>query len=740
MAPKTPTEYWDAIDYLVRTGQGRLAVPYLNGFLKSNPDDATLVRIRDQYGLGSVLRLQDDPATRAAAEPLLKRFAVAIRRVAADPRRIDRAIDLLTKSTEEQGVGVDLLRQAGPYAVPALIRRLQKEGVTDEDRALIVSNMGRLDSSAVPALIAALDAPDAPVAAAAADALGHVGDSRAIPYLTYLAAKTEDRGSLEDAARQAIERLSGRPFGGQPLAPVRVLTDQARRYHRHEIQFPADTVEIWRWQGDAPAPSAVTRSEAEATLGLRLAREALELDPSDAQAQVVLLSLALEKAAERHGAAAVARQDPDGAFAKALEAGPALLGAVVRSAIAEGHSELASVAALALARVSDRDALGVDGRLNPLVEALTAPDRRVQLAAAAALVGLEPRKPFPGSSRVVPVLARFVASQSAPRAVVIDGSPNRAGGYASALRGLGYDPKVAGTGREGFELAAESADVELVLIDPTALALTGSWNWQDLVVNLRADPRTSGLPIFLAGPMSVGDKLGAALAQYPRTAFVVATEDPRALKPQLDGALAGMGYRPLTAEERQGYAQAAASLLARIATQPGSPFEADLAAVEPTLSAALNNPAAGLAASTALGEVPKPDAQRSLADALLDPSKPGPLRINAGNQLVRSVQRFGPLLTNDQEKRLLEASNAEADPTLRSTLAAVLGALRPEPEAVGARLRTFAPPRAEAPAGGGQGIGVTPAAAQPVGETPAPEDSNPPTPEDSTPPAPEPER
>ena len=50
------------IDYLVRTGQGQQAVPYLDKFHKSQPDDATLLEIRDRYGAGSILRLADQPA------------------------------------------------------------------------------------------------------------------------------------------------------------------------------------------------------------------------------------------------------------------------------------------------------------------------------------------------------------------------------------------------------------------------------------------------------------------------------------------------------------------------------------------------------------------------------------------------------------------------------------------------------------------------------------------------------
>ena len=52
--PKTPIELWEAADYLIRTGQAKKAVPYLDKFQKSQPDDATLVAVRDRYGVGLV--------------------------------------------------------------------------------------------------------------------------------------------------------------------------------------------------------------------------------------------------------------------------------------------------------------------------------------------------------------------------------------------------------------------------------------------------------------------------------------------------------------------------------------------------------------------------------------------------------------------------------------------------------------------------------------------------------------
>jgi hypothetical protein len=67
--PRTPIELWEAADYLMRTGQAPKAVPYLDRFQKGRPDDATLVAVRDRFGVGSFMRLDDHPATRPFARP-----------------------------------------------------------------------------------------------------------------------------------------------------------------------------------------------------------------------------------------------------------------------------------------------------------------------------------------------------------------------------------------------------------------------------------------------------------------------------------------------------------------------------------------------------------------------------------------------------------------------------------------------------------------------------------------------
>ncbi len=727
--PTTPMELWDAADYLIRTGQVQQAVPYLNAFVQSQPDDETLLQIRDRYGAGTFLRLGDYPQTRPLEQGITKMLAAAVHRTATRPDRINRFIAALTKSNEEQDYAVERLREAGPYAIPFLVKALEQPGLSTEHQALIVRNMGRLDRSVVPPLIATLDSPDAVVAADAAAVLGTIGDPRAVPHLTYLAVRgktpaptgNDEAGDpVREEARRTIDRLTGRSFAAQPRAPIRVLTDEALRYHRHAVSFPAPPLILWTWDASqaVPVPNRVTQSDAEAYFGLRLAREALQLDPADVAAQVAFLSLALEKAVERVGFTAFPATDPSGVFATALAAGPDVLAAVLRGALADGKYDLAAAAVSALGQVTDRSALATGRRPNPLVEALTAPSRRVQLAAARALVALEPRHPFAGSSQLVPILARFVTGQALPRAVVIDGNMARGGQLTGFLKELGYDPILALTGDDGFRRAAESADVELILLDNHLIR--GSWRLTDTLANLRADARTAGIPIYIVGPLDLDVKLNYMRSSFPGVKFLMRPDNAALLEQQLGGRPAG-----LSESERAAYARESTELLAQIAARPGSPFEPELSLAEPALRIALNS--ASDRAAAALSEVAMPDAQRGLADLVLDPSKPTPLRQSTAAMLVRSIQRFGPLVAADQEARLLAAFDQESDPALRTALAAVLGALRPKPAIAGLRMQQYglAPASVSTPAQGEPPAPAPSEATSPASEIPSPATESP---------------
>jgi hypothetical protein len=675
--PRTPLEFWDAADYLIRTGQPGKAVPYLEKFQNSHPDDATLVAARERHGPGSFLRLDDDPATRPFARPLIDALAAASRRYAVQPDRIARSIAELTATPAEQDYAVRRLREAGPYAIPPLIEALRRPGLSRRDHDLLVQNMGRLGPSTVPPLAAVLESPEPALVADAATVLGLIGDRSAVPFLTFPAAATAMGAGLPTppnvraAARAAIERLTDRSFAEQPLTPAQVLTEAAWFEHRLRPDFPDETTVLWSWDAakHVPVPREVTAVEAHSLLGLRLAREALRLDPKNHSAQVAQLSLALEKAVQSIDPAELPAKDP-ATFSAATAAGPERLGEVLSAAIADGKRSLAVAAVLALARVTDPATLVDAGHPVPLVRALTAPGRRVQFAAARALVDLAPRRPFPGASLVAPVLARFLMNQPQPRAVVIDSNTNRGGVLAGYLGSLGYHAVEEPTGGQGFLAAAEAADVELIVVSYDLFA--GGWRLTDTLANLQADPRTAGIPIYVSGPYDLRITRPNLERDFPGIRWLVPPLSPEMLELELKG-------RPsvLNEAERVRLARDAAQLLARIAADPKTALASGLLTIKPSLILALVSPETVRPAAAVLSEIPDPDAQRSLADLLLDPSRPADLRAQVAPLLVRSIRRFKPLLTARQEVRLAQTLDEEIDPGVRSGVFAVLEALKP---------------------------------------------------------------
>jgi hypothetical protein len=659
--PQTPLELWDAVDYLLRTGQTKKALPYLDKFVKGKPDDATLEAIRKRYGYVSVLRLADQTETQKFAQPLTEAMMAAEHKAATDPKRIEGYVAALTRTVEEQDYAVRALRRAGADAVPFVVESLSRPGLSAEDRRKTLNNVGRLDRSAFPPLAAVLESPDPILAADAATALGSIGDKRSIPHLTLAASSPAAGGTLRQAAQAAIARLTGRSFQAQPRTPVEVLTDAAWRFHRHQVDLGAEPVTVWSWDKEkkAPVSAKVTRSEAEAILGNRFAKDALTLAPDDRSARVVELSLNLEKAIERAGFTAFNAQDQPEVKA-ATEAGPALLTVAMKTAIADGKTDLAAVLAGALGSVTDARALAA---------ALFSPGRRLQFAAAKALVKLAPDSTCPGAGRIIPTLARFLPKQVQPRAIVIDANPNRGSQLAGFLTELGYDSELELTGARGFAAAGAAADVELILISHDLFG--DQWTLSETLANLRADSHTTAIPVFIYGHLNVRYEHPNLERNYPGIRFLVQPGDSAMLKRQIKEM-----PNELDEAERAAKAREAALLLAELAKKKENPLALVSADVEEALELALNSNETGEAAAVSLGHVALPDAQRALADVVLDPARAAGLRKQSAAGLLESIRRFGRMLTAKQEARLKTMVSEEDEPGARADLEALVRVLR----------------------------------------------------------------
>lgn len=94
----------------------------------------------------------------------------------------------------------------GDEAIRALIRTLENEYedlIVRGRAALMLGKLG--DARAVMPLIRALDAPGYQTPLYAVEALGMIGDVRAIPYLLQIVENSRDR--LQDSAMQSLNKL-----------------------------------------------------------------------------------------------------------------------------------------------------------------------------------------------------------------------------------------------------------------------------------------------------------------------------------------------------------------------------------------------------------------------------------------------------------------------------------------------------------------------------------------------------
>src|SRR5262249_31522427 len=147
-----------------------------------------------------------------------------------------------------------------------------------------------------------------------------------------------------------------------------------------------DKTPVWRWEDKALVETQVPATKAEEYFGLRFARQALEIDPAYVPAQVVFLSLALEKAYEQAGGV----DRPLASLPEVREllttVSPDLVYAVLERGLKDRRLPVILGAVVALGDLQDVGAVGAGQGTSALIQALYYPDRRVQFAAAETLL------------------------------------------------------------------------------------------------------------------------------------------------------------------------------------------------------------------------------------------------------------------------------------------------------------------------------------------------------------------
>ena len=615
--PKTPEEMFAATLLLVDLIRPDLAVKYLEQFDATAPDDALLLKLRDQFGTGDFLKLARTKELQPRSTALLERLNVAARKQAADPAFLTALVRSYLQAPNRDLALVEL-RNAGVIVVPEILKQLSETAAKDQQDALFhaLTKMGDL---VIPPMLGALDSPNERIQMTAIDVLNWLDTSVAIPYLWYPAFDENLPVGVRTAAKRTLAKLlKGSPERAGQLSSVDA-TNELRRlaklYYRSPGAQPVDDngqTSLWYWNERAGTVAQQVNNPdiAGLLLSARFARQALALSPENVEPQRQYLGALLGLEVTRNGWDKPRVASPGSAMYLALTAGEEMVSQVLSEALEAGQSATALAALEVLSQNGSRELLSSQkGVKSPLIAALNSPDPRVQFAAATAILKLDPKTPFSGSTRVVSILARAVADPGKSRAIVIDADGQRASQTAGFLADHGYDCVVSSTGREGFERAVMSAGVEVIVVNVNCLR----WDLTQTLANLRADARTAATPIVVYGPSSTRDDVSRLISRSAPAAFVAQTSNASDFLSQYVPFAASLKTPPISGPERALQKGAAVYWLATIGSGTMSRLF-DISQAENELELAIEDPAVSMNALVALGSISSRTAQKKLAD------------------------------------------------------------------------------------------------------------------------------
>lgn len=692
--PTAPEALFDAVVLMIDLERPNLALGYLKQLLQQNPPDAAILKMRDKHGVAAFLELSNDKRLQPYATQLLERMNAAFRKFATDPARVDQLIASLSGDPQERHVAIFSLRATGPVAIPRMLSVVAAAGSTKQ-RDVILYAISRMGRPVIPALLGAVESPDERVRSVAIDALGLLGDKTVTPWLWYPAFADESEPGIRQAARRALarilrgdERYAADVSGYGAVAELQKI---AQSHFRNEYPWTLaedGNVELWSW---ALAKNQLTAwkldpQTASLIVGSRFAKQALNLSPDRTEVKSLFLALRLTFDAHVAGWDKPLPTGPGTAFNLALLAGPEMALDTLKYSLSNPNPAATLASLQVLSQIGNRGQLSSrEGQASPILQALNYPNFRVQFAAASTILQLDPQREFRGAARVVAILTRALNDVGSSVGLAIDPNEDRAATMAGLLGEMAYDPQIAATGQDGFRIAAERGDVELIAIHAACIR----WGLDQTIANLRADARTAGIPIVVYGPESVLVDAQRLIDRYPLVGFALNGE--ASFKLGARQFLAQLQTPPVTEAQRAARMSAAAFWFAHIAGGARTSIY-NIAPAEAALFNATADPELAADAVIALGAVAAASSQQRLMEIAVTDAREADLREIAALQLAFHIQKYGVLLSKQGVLNVRTAWQNAADPAIQTALATVVGSFGPTPTRVTELLQSLPDP------------------------------------------------
>jgi HEAT repeat protein len=419
-AKPTLADNWNDFLHYVKVGRFDLARGYGQAILQSKPDPAELFKLvqANQQGYDLAMKVAEtaqDPDLAQLTGQLLGVIDQGRFLQRTEPKIIVDEVRRLTGTPRGKMTAIRRLKDAGEYAVPFLLDAMA-QAIQDPSTGPKLSDMiealPQIGRPAIRPLVAALQTDNPRLKAEIIRALGDIGYPQSLPHLKYVAEKAQ-AADLRELALASIRKIDPQAANTPSAALFYQLGE--RYYYHDESLAPTSGAafgNLWFWDSQANRLQRVQVDLAcfHEFMAMRCCEWSLRAEEQFGPS--IGLWLAAFFKAECPGVPMPEYFGPNHARALvyATTAGPEYLHQALARAVNDRNAAVALGAVEALAATAGEKSLMYTlGPSQPLLQALTFPDRAVRYSAAIAIASAGPRQQFTESRVVVQNLAEALA-------------------------------------------------------------------------------------------------------------------------------------------------------------------------------------------------------------------------------------------------------------------------------------------------------------------------------------------
>jgi len=664
------SKLWEYLLHYIELARADLAKNYTEAILESG------AKPRELYLLTTKTPNWRERLTRGSQLPGMKDTIAKVRKMIetgyeaerTDPQQISNSIKMLGKSMTGYELAIRRLRSSGEYAMPQLIQTLQNPKADKLLKERIVAMLSKMGKGSVRPMAVALKCKNPNVQAWLAKSLAQIGYPHATPQLKEL---MEDKATLADTkkvAKAALFACGGKVAMKKPLAELYYELAESYYYRRESIlpdsRYPKANVWYWK-KGLGLTYKQVPRQIFCDVYAMRYAAKALERNPKFYPA----VSLWLAANLKRQSNLSPGQKDPTRAPGEpsadyyALASPAKYLQHVLARALRDHDSAVAIGAIKALRKTAGAKSLilSVSGGTQPLVKAMSYPDRNVQFLAALALANALPSKHFTDDHVVMRLLSKALRQQGLKRVLLMAAGEGK-NALKDKIRAAGFEIIDEPDLSKAMAAVKTSAGVDVTVI-------AGISDPQEVIITFRRNSSFVTMPIVLVGK---GPKLAELAHKDGRTILMAPAGNPADALAEALKLGAGVVITPAKATEWAVRAAEAIRLLGITGNKV-----LDISLTRKALLEALGDKRAKVqvAAAGALATMQDPKAQRGVAALATDDKASEAVRIRAFGALSESIRRFGNELTDELTQAVLGVVRGDGSPELKNTAAQALGAM-----------------------------------------------------------------